>query len=282
MLELYGPSLLESVRIITLAPELDGIMDVIPQLKSHGIVVSVGHSSANIDTGIKAVKNGATLITRKCIVAGLVNQIPFIPHAYYIDLFNAMEQFHHRDPGLIGLLGANALARPFWSIIVDNIHSHAASVTMAFKSHPEGAIIITDAIEAMGLPPGHYRLGTMHVDITDRAKIAGTETLAGAIAPMDQLVRNFLNDTGCSIVEALEAATLHPAQVLGITERKGTLAVGADADLVLLDDQLQLQATFIAGQQTYTVNSPTFARYIEPCLNHQSKKRRTVSVPSYE
>lgn len=182
-----------------------------------------------------------------------------------------MEQFHHRDPGLIGLLGTSPETQPYYSLIVDNIHSHPASVKMAYRSHPTGAVLITDAIEAMGLPPGHYKLGTMHVDITDRAYISGTETLAGAIAPMDSLVRNFWKATGCSVVEALEAASLHPAEVLGITDRKGTLRVGGDADFVLLDDNLNVQATYIAGKQAYKIGTPIFAPFVEPCQDTHLK-----------
>ena len=175
-----------------------------------------------------------------------------------------MEQFHHRDPGLIGLLGSSPSTQPFYSIIVDNIHSHPASVKMAYKAHPRGTILITDAIEAMGLPPGHYKLGTMQVEITDRAKISGTETLAGAIAPMNVLVKNFYAATGCSLEEALEAATLHPAQLLGITHKKGTLNFGTDADFLLLDDQLNLQATYINGKQAFKIGSPAFTPFVEP------------------
>lgn len=101
----------------------------------------------------------------------------------------------------------------------------------------------------MGLEPGQYQLGTMQVDITrNAAYIHGTKTLAGSIATMESCIIKFIQSTGCSTVEAIEAATLHPAKLLGIEKRKGTLEFGADADFVLLNDQLHVQATFIAGR----------------------------------
>eukprot|EP01116_Phalansterium_solitarium_P011666 TRINITY_DN2741_c0_g1_i4.p1 TRINITY_DN2741_c0_g1~~TRINITY_DN2741_c0_g1_i4.p1 ORF type:complete len:399 (+),score=-12.59 TRINITY_DN2741_c0_g1_i4:70-1266(+) len=217
---------LDNIRVITVAPEIPGMLPCIPQLVSRGIVVSCGHSMASLGEGIKAVEQGATLITH---------------------LFNAMVPFHHRDPGLVGLLGTRD-NKCFYSIIVDGVHSHAASVNIAYKSHPEGLVLITDAIEAMGLGPGSYELGTMHVDICDnQAFISGTRTLAGSIATLDGCVRNFRDDTGCSVVEAIEAATLHPAQTLGIQKSKGTLDFGSDADFIFLDAGLFVKATYIGG-----------------------------------
>lgn len=103
-------------------------------------------------------------------------------------------------------------------------------------------------MEAMGLEPGQYQLGTMQVDITrNAAYIHGTKTLAGSIATLESCIIKFIQCTGCSTVEAIEAATLHPAQLLGIEKKKGTLNFGADADFVLLNDQLNVQATFIGG-----------------------------------
>eukprot|EP00658_Telonema_sp_P-2_P010254 TRINITY_DN13865_c0_g1_i10.p1 TRINITY_DN13865_c0_g1~~TRINITY_DN13865_c0_g1_i10.p1 ORF type:complete len:126 (-),score=27.38 TRINITY_DN13865_c0_g1_i10:572-949(-) len=123
---------------------------------------------------------------------------------------------------------------------------------MAHKASPAGVVLVTDAMMAMGLSPGEYPLGTMQVEITDRAYIAGTTTLAGSIAKMDSCVRRFREDTGCSIVEALEAASLHPAQVLGVAPQKGTLEFGADADLIFLDDQLNVQACYVGGELAWS------------------------------
>ncbi|KAF9948818.1 hypothetical protein BGZ72_009333 [Mortierella alpina] len=151
---------LNSVKIITCAPELEGIMETIPDLVKAGITVSVGHSMANISQAEEAVMKGATFITH---------------------LFNAMPQFHHRDPGVIGLLGSRLdLPRPYYGLICDGIHVHPNSVKIAYDSHPEGVILVTDAMCAMGLSPGNYQLGNMNVSKEeDRVYIKGTDTLAG-------------------------------------------------------------------------------------------------------
>ncbi|KAF9116345.1 hypothetical protein BGX27_003338 [Mortierella sp. AM989] len=151
---------LNCVKIITCAPELEGIMDSIPDLVKAGITVSVGHSMANISQAEQSVMNGATFITH---------------------LFNAMPQFHHRDPGVIGLLGSRLdLPRPYYGLICDGIHVHPNSIKIAYDSHPEGVILVTDAMSAMGLLPGSYQLGNMNVTKEDdRVYIEGTDTLAG-------------------------------------------------------------------------------------------------------
>ncbi|KAG0203168.1 hypothetical protein BGX28_004459 [Mortierella sp. GBA30] len=221
---------LNSVKIITCAPELNGIMETIPDLVKAGIIVSVGHSMANISQAEDAVMKGATFITH---------------------LFNAMPQFHHRDPGVIGLLGSRLdLPRPYYGLICDGIHVHPNSVKIAYDSHPEGVILVTDAMSAMGLSSGNYQLGNM--DVTkdeDRVYVEGTDILAGSVITLDACMRNFIQFTSCSLIEALEAVTLHPAVLLGIQETKGVIKPGADADLVFLSDELFVKRVFVAGEE---------------------------------
>ncbi|KAK3814477.1 MAG: hypothetical protein J3Q66DRAFT_346568 [Benniella sp.] len=221
---------LHCVKIITCAPELEGVMEAIPDLVKAGITVSVGHSMANISQAERAVMNGATFITH---------------------LFNAMPQFHHRDPGVIGLLGSRLdLPRPYYGLICDGIHVHPNSVKIAYDSHPEGVILVTDAMSAMGLAPGNYRLGNMNVTKEeDRVYIEKTDTLAGSVITLDACIRNFIKFTHCSLTEALEAVTLHPAVLLGIQETKGVIKPGADADLVFLSDDLFVKRVFVAGEE---------------------------------
>jgi len=223
--EVYGEDNLKHVRIVTMAPELEGATMAIKGLRQHGVVVSAGHSAATIDQALAGVAAGITKVTH---------------------MFNAMNAFHHRDPGLVGLLGSN-IEGLFYGLIADGIHCHQASALIAYRSDPQGVILVTDAIAAMGLEPGRYKLGTMDVDITDRATIVGTDTLAGAIAPMDVCVRNFKSFTGCDTACALEAASLHPAQVLELSS-KGRLDCGCDADIVFLNDQLELHGVYMAGE----------------------------------
>ncbi|ESO99991.1 hypothetical protein LOTGIDRAFT_213201 [Lottia gigantea] len=229
VIDMYGD--LENIAIITLAPELKQSKQVIEDCVERGIIVSVGHSVANLVTGEEAVSNGATYITH---------------------LFNAMLPFHHRDPHLVGLLTSNRLppnSQIFYGMIADGIHTHPAALRIAQRVNPKGIVLVTDAIQATGLPEGCYKFGTQQIEIkNNKATIAGTDTLCGSIASMDSCVRHFSKSTECGNVEALEAASFHPAQVLKISDRKGTLDFGSDADFILLTEDLHVKATFIAGE----------------------------------
>ncbi|ORZ19882.1 hypothetical protein BCR42DRAFT_371721 [Absidia repens] len=253
----YGSELKKgnkAVSIITMAPEIEGVTDAIPDLVARGITVAMGHTDCRIAEAELAVTKGATSITH---------------------LFNAMQAFHHRDPGLVGVLGAADLPlpetaqrhpepsstspcrhkpdpRPFYGIICDGVHVHPNSIRIAYYSHPRGAVLVTDALSAMGLPKGTYTLGgrDVEVDASGACYIKGTRTLAGSTVTIDECVRNFQRFTNCTIVEALEAATLHPARLLGIDDRKGTLNAGADADFVFLDDstgEVFVKHVWVAG-----------------------------------
>ncbi|KAG7273092.1 hypothetical protein CRUP_024822 [Coryphaenoides rupestris] len=223
MLEVYG--CLDNVAMVTLAPELAGSQTVVEEL---------WHSMANLSQAEEAVQQGATFITH---------------------LFNAMLPFHHRDPGIVGLLTSDRIPGDrfvFYGMIADGIHTNPAALRIAHRAHPAGLVLVTDAITAMGLPPGHHTLGQQVIEIQGfHAYVAGTTTLSGSIATMDMCVRHFKHASGCSVPEALEAASLHPAQLLGISSRKGSLQYKCDADLVLLDDELNVKATFISGEEVW-------------------------------
>ncbi|KFU95241.1 Putative N-acetylglucosamine-6-phosphate deacetylase, partial [Chaetura pelagica] len=212
----YGS--LDCVRIVTLAPEMKRSREVIQELTKRGICVSLGHSVANLSQAEEAVQHGATFITH---------------------LFNAMLPFHHRDPGIVGLL-------------TNGIHTNPAALRIAHRAHPKGLVLVTDAIAGLGLAPGRHTLGQQVVEIDGlNTYIAGTKTLSGSVATMDTCVRHFQEATGCSAETALEAASLHPAQLLGIEHKKGTLDYDADADFLMLNDGLYVQATYIAGEEVW-------------------------------
>ncbi|XP_017480939.1 PREDICTED: N-acetylglucosamine-6-phosphate deacetylase isoform X2 [Rhagoletis zephyria] len=225
---------LGNAKIITLAPEKDPTGAVTKALTNMGITVALGHSIANLSQGELAVQNGARLITH---------------------LFNAMLPFHHRDPGLVGLLASNNIPPAqeiFFGIIADGIHTHPAALRIAHRTHPDGLILVTDAIAALGLGEGKHPLGQLEMEVRDgKAFIAGTNTLCGSIAPLDTCVRIFKKATDCSTVYALECATLHPASCLKMAETKGTLNFGADADFVILTDDLFVKSTWINGKCVY-------------------------------
>lgn len=210
VLTTYGA--LDNVRIVTLAPELGRSQEVIRALVARGICVSLGHSVADLQAAEEAVQCGATFITH---------------------LFNAMLPFHHRDPGIVGLLTSDRLPpgrHIFYGMIADGTHTNPAALRIAHRAHPQGLVLVTDAVPALGLGDGRHTLGQQEVEVDGlTAYVAGTKTLSGSIAPMDVCVRHFLQATGCSVELALEAASLHPAQLLGLEKRKGTLDFGADA-----------------------------------------------------
>jgi N-acetylglucosamine-6-phosphate deacetylase len=239
VIDMYGS--LENVTIITLAPEQIGTCAVIEELVKSGVTVSLGHSVGSLCNGEAAVMHGASLITH---------------------LFNAMLPFHHRDPGLVGLLTSDKVPvgkTVYFGIISDGVHTHPAALRIAYRTHPEGLILVTDAISAMGLEEGTHHIGQMAIEIRQkRAYVAGTTTLCGSITPMDECVRFFKTATKCSIEYALEAASLHPASCIGISNKKGTLDYGSDADFIFIDDDINILSTWIAGELVYqSENSST-------------------------
>ncbi|CAF4434542.1 unnamed protein product [Rotaria socialis] len=254
LLACYGS--FDNVSIVTLAPEIPNMIEkVIPELVDrYGLVVSIGHSVASLDEGERAVCSGVRFITH---------------------LFNAMLGFHHRHPNLLGLLTSHRVPATtviHYGLIADGIHTHSATIRLAHRVHPQGLVLVTDALDALGLPEGIHRLGPQEIAVKNkRATIAGTETLCGSIASMTECVQNMRqalldgetnkcnvknlseNDKDKFIVDSIEAATLHPASVLRIEKQKGTLSYGADADFIFLDDKLNVLSTFIAGEQAWTI-----------------------------
>ena len=161
-----------------------------------------------------------------------------------------MPSLHHREPGIIGAVLTNS--EMHYSVIADGIHLHPATLKLAWLANPKGLILVTDAMEALGLEDGQYRLGNKEVAVKEgKAVISGTNTLAGSVISMDAAVRYLHKATGCSIVEAIEAASLKPAEVLGMAGVKGSLDVGSDADFIFLDDQLNVRSCYIGGNNVY-------------------------------
>ncbi|KAI8122779.1 putative N-acetylglucosamine-6-phosphate deacetylase [Lucilia cuprina] len=241
VIDVYGS--LDNVKILTMAPEKDSSGETIRTLTDMGITVACGHSMGNLKDGENAVKNGASLITH---------------------LFNAMLPFHHRDPGLVGLLASNEIpvgTTVYFGLISDGVHTHPTAMRIAYRTHPEGLILVTDAISALGLEEGIHHIGQLKMEVRDsKAFIAGTNTLCGSIAPMDECVRIFKKSTGCSTVYAIEAATLHPAKCIKIENSKGTLGFETDADFILLDDDLNVLSTWINGECVYSNGAIPFER----------------------
>jgi len=218
-----------TVRLVTIAPELEGALELITAARSAGVVVSIGHTDADYATTKLAFDAGAS-------------------HATH--LFNAMAPVHHRRPGPIA--AALGDERVSLEIIADGVHIHPALIALVATLAPERLVLVTDAIGATGAAPGLHRLGPLEVFVTDgRAVLAGNaETVAGSVLTMDKAVALAVDVARVPLLTALQAASLHPARVLG-EHRKGRLIPGADADLVVLDRRLSLVATVIGGQVVY-------------------------------
>uniref|UniRef100_A0A1I7XVV5 N-acetylglucosamine-6-phosphate deacetylase n=1 Tax=Steinernema glaseri TaxID=37863 RepID=A0A1I7XVV5_9BILA len=230
LLDMFGS--LEHVAMVTIAPELPGALEAIRYLTKRGVVVSIGHSSAGLVAGEKAIDAGARSITH---------------------LFNAMRSYHHRDPGLVGLLASKYVSRElYYGMISDGVHTHDSALRLAHRARPEGLVLVTDAISAFGMGEGKHRLGAQTVRVSGfHATIDGTDTTAGSVANMPFCVSRLVKAARCSLEEALECATVRPAELLGVAASKGTLAFGADADFVLLDESVHVAATFIAAERVF-------------------------------
>jgi len=217
------------VRLVTLAPELPGALDVVAELVKRRVVVSAGHSTA----------------TCREAEAGLDAGIRYGTH-----LFNAMPSLHHREPGLAGALLTDS--RPVSGLIVDGIHTHPTMVRLAWRALDGGRItLVTDAMAALGMPPGRHLLGDLDVFVDGQSARLLDGTLAGSIISLDAALRNLIAYTGCSLAEALPAVTTTPANLLGLGQTLGRIAPRYLANLVLLTPEIQVEAVIVKGQIVY-------------------------------
>lgn len=221
------------VGIITVAPELDGSLDLIRSFVASGYRVSLGHSGADVDIAMAAVDAGAR-------------------HATH--LFNRMPPIAHRAPGLAGAV----LAREEVSaeLICDGFHVHPAMIRVAIAAKgPDAIMAITDGTAGAGLPVGSVaRLGRQHIRVGERAAFLDDGTLAGSTLTMDRAFAHLAAGAGRSIVDAARMCATTPARALGL-EGFGTIAEGAVADLVVLDRSWQVVRTFIEGEEVYAAPS---------------------------
>ncbi len=212
-----------TLRMITLAPELDGALDLIPPLRRAGVIVAMGHSDATYEQAAAAIRAGAS-------------------HATH--LFNAMPPLHHREPGLVG---AALEAGISCELINDGRHVHHAVIRLV-SSLITCPVLVTDAIDATGVGDGTFVLGGQEVHVHDgEARLASTDSLAGSTLTMDQALRRAVKASGLSIEQAAAAASTNPARVLGLDASVGSIAVGRRGDLVVLDDDLQVTAVMAGG-----------------------------------
>jgi N-acetylglucosamine-6-phosphate deacetylase len=210
------------VRMMTIAPELNGAEEVIAEATRRGVCVSIGHSDATLDQARHGVKAGAR-------------------HATHT--FNAMRPLDHRAPGILGeVLTNNQLSA---DVIADGIHVDPTVVDLLFRAKGmEKFVLITDAISATGMPDGRYMLGTLEVELKD-GRCTRDGNLAGSALTMDRAVRNVMKFAGLDLQQAVRAAAMNPANAVGI--KKGTIEAGADADFVVLTPAGEVRATVVKG-----------------------------------
>jgi N-acetylglucosamine-6-phosphate deacetylase len=181
------------VRLVTMAPELDGAFDVASFLDGAGVVVSAGHSGADFETASKALAGPWRSVTH---------------------LFNQMSPFHHRSPGMVG---AALLSDRPCGLIADGIHNAPAAVRLAWNAlGPDRVVLITDAMAAAGMGRGSYRLGDHEVEVGEEGPRSGPETLAGSTLTMDQAVANLAAWTGATDDQARACASVNPSRLIGL------------------------------------------------------------------
>lgn len=219
------------VVLVTLAPEQPGALEVVRALRARGVTVSAGHSLATYEQAKVAFEEGVTFGTH---------------------LFNAQPPLDHRSPGLAAALLEDS--RIYAGLIPDGIHVHPGVVRLIWKiMGSERLVVVTDAMAAMGMPMGVYRLGDYEVQVDKTSARLADGTLAGSIVTLDQALRNLCAWTGSPLDAVLRCVTSTPARGLGL-QGKGLLEAGADADLVLLTPEGYVVKTMVAGEMVYQAN----------------------------
>jgi len=217
------------IRMVDFAPEVDGAHALLGVLRERGILACIGHTAASYEQALEAIDAGVRHCTH---------------------LFNAMSPLDHRAPGVAGALLVDE--RATLEIIADGVHVHPAIIRLAIAARgAEAVALITDALSATGLGEGEHSFDGRRVSLRDGVMRLLDGTIAGSVLTMDQAVRNVVNLVGCSWPDAVRMASLSPANIAGIADRKGQLKPGADADFVVLDDAGEVRQTWHAGRRVF-------------------------------
>jgi N-acetylglucosamine-6-phosphate deacetylase len=209
--------------LVTVAPEAEGVLALIERFREQ-VVFSIGHTAASHAEAVAALAAGAS---------------------HFTHLYNAMSGLHHRDPGVVGAAFTSLAATA--ELIADGIHVHPIALRIASTILSGRTVLVTDAMRACGMPEGSYRLYDYDVTVADGAARLRDGTLAGSILTMDAAVRNMIELAGLPFEEVVPLATSVAARVAGVEDRKGRLAEGYDADLVLLDERAQVERVWARG-----------------------------------
>jgi len=217
------------IHQMTMAPELPNAKEVAALFRKAGVVNAVAHSTANYDLAREAFLGDWTHVTHT---------------------FNAQTGLHHREPGLVGaLMSMDGITA---ELIADNIHVHPGAMNVLIRAiGTDRVVLITDAMEAAGLPEGQYALLGHDVIVKDGSARLVDGTLAGSAATMNQCVRHVHHDVGTSLPDAIKMATLNPARAMGFSNRLGSIAIGKDASLTVIDDDINVYLTMVKGNIVY-------------------------------
>lgn len=216
------------IRLMTVAPEVEGALNFIREAQKLGIVVSMGHTDAGTGAALAGIDAG-------------------IRHATHT--FNAMPPLNHREPGALG--AALADDRVYCELICDTFHVHPLLFGVMARLKGEHLLLITDAIQVSGLPDGIYDMAGEKVKVEGICCRFPDGTIAGSTLTMDRAVRNFRRYTSLPLWQIVNMASLNPARAIGVDHRKGTLEPGMDADILIADADFNVCATYVSGRQAF-------------------------------
>ena len=216
----------DHVRLITVAPEIPGGLDFIQHIRSKGVLVSLGHSNATYEVAQQAIRAGASNATHT---------------------FNAMRDFSHRQPGVLGAVLTDSTV---WTeLIADGAHVDPIAIQMLLKCKGHRKILlVTDGISAAGMPDGDFQLGSLLVKVSQGVCRVPEGALAGSTLSLDRALQNMMRWTGIPLEEAVYMTSRNAAESIGVAKTKGSIQPGYDADMVLLNDDMHVHATFCEGK----------------------------------
>ncbi|MBS3766200.1 N-acetylglucosamine-6-phosphate deacetylase [Candidatus Bipolaricaulota bacterium] len=218
----------KGIELFTFAPDVEGAVDLLNWVKEIEAEPSIGHTNAGYDTALSFVEGGVSSFTH---------------------LFNGMRGFHHREPGTVGAaLNSDAMV----GLIADGLHLHPGAIQLVEKTKsPDEVCLITDAIAAAGMDDGEYVLGDQEIIVENGLAKLDNGTIAGSTLTLDNAVSNYLEFTDAELLEAIQAVTVNPADLLDRTGDIGTMKKGSLADFVVLDRELNVEYTIVNGEVVF-------------------------------
>ncbi|HTM63605.1 MAG TPA: N-acetylglucosamine-6-phosphate deacetylase [Gammaproteobacteria bacterium] len=221
----------DHIRIVTLAPELENAIPLIRSLRASDVIAAIGHTNATYDQTMEAINAGGNYATH---------------------LFNAMRPMLQREPGTVGaLLMAHGVTV---ELIADGVHLHPVIYEIAYKlKNKERLLLVTDAMRAKCMDEGCYDLGGQDVHVKNNKAVLDDGTLAGSVLSMPHAIKNMMKFTGCTLEDAILMASYNPASILKLGSKKGSIDVGKDADLVVMDKNLEVKMTMRGGEVVFDI-----------------------------